>query len=106
MNGKCREELPMHKMPYPFKDFDCQRYLILPETNLPPNELSEVLNKALKIASEHTKTLVHCHLTVKAIEKNEDKYKITFGVSFVTKEDEKQSRRLIVTVQYKKKDNN
>lgn len=106
MNGKCREELPMHKMPYPFKDFDCQRYLILPDTNLSSDELSAVLNKALKIANEHTKSLVHCHLIVKMIERTEDKYKITFGVSFVTKDDEKQSRRLIVTVQYKKKDNN
>jgi hypothetical protein len=29
-NGKCCEESPIHTMPFPFADFDCQRYVDVP----------------------------------------------------------------------------
>lgn len=101
MNGKCREELPVHTMPYPFKDFNCQRYLILPDSDVLASEpaISRVLCKALKMVAQHTKSLVDCQLSIKEISKESDgKYKIVFGVSFLLKAGERKSRRLVVTV--------
>lgn len=85
MKGKCREEAPKHTMPFPFEDFDCSRYIIVPKdcAGLKKETINSVVTLAIGKALEEMIGLIDCEIKLASI-KLKDKKGVCVEFAIVT----------------------
>ena len=84
-NSKCCEESPEHAMPFPFSDFDCQRYVNVPAAVLakyPETLLSCILNDAFLSLMRKLGAGANVRFVVKdVVELDNNRHCVSFTVS-------------------------
>lgn len=100
--SKCREEAPMHTMPFPFEDFDCGKYIVVPKKNLdiPRPIIDQVLTLAINKALEAMFGLVDCEIKlVEVLSKEQSsEYIVNFAIIVLGKERLSKTKLISISV--------
>lgn len=68
--GKCREEAPKHTMPFPFEDFNCGKYIVIPAQDynaLQADLIEQIMQLAIIKAMEATIGFVDCEIKLTSL---------------------------------------
>lgn len=82
-NGLCPEESPRHKLPYPFFDFDCEKYIKIPLSivqSYPEELLSSVIDKSLKKLKQKMGAVTNLKIFLQEVSIERDIFIVSFKI--------------------------